>query len=144
MVADLTNPMWEHTVVQPHYRCLIALTHFANPSGDPGAKTRSWFSRKDAPLMAWAGFCRSTPEFGPVFAGMTMTANEAVMPYNDRMPVLLASDEFDRWLRGSIRDVIDFQFREPVAADRMNVVHTQDRWKSGKLPPSMQPQMAFL
>jgi len=51
---------------------------------------------KDEPLVAWAGFCRNLPDVGPVFAGMTMAANDAVMPYNDRMPVLLARTAFCR------------------------------------------------
>src|ERR1700753_1200103 len=42
LVADLTNPMWEQTVVDPRYRCVIPITHFGNPEGDPGAKTRTW------------------------------------------------------------------------------------------------------
>ena len=144
LVADLTNPLWEHMVVDPRYRCLIPLSHFANPDGDPGEKTRTWFSVTGEPLLAWAGFCRNTPEFGPVFAGMTMTANALVEPYNDRMPVLLARDEHERWLHGSIQDVIAFQFRAPIAADRMTILNTQDRWKNGKLPPQLQPQMALL
>ena len=144
LVADLTNPMWEHIVVNPRYRCLIPLSHFANPDGDPGEKTRTWFSVKGEPLVAWAGFCRNTPEFGPVYAGMTMAANGLVEPYNDRMPVLLGSDEYDRWLHGSIQDVIAFQFRTPIAVDRMRILNTQDRWKSGKLPAALQPQMALL
>ncbi|MFA6125334.1 SOS response-associated peptidase family protein [Sphingomonas sp.] len=144
LVADLTNPMWEHIVVDPRYRCLIPVSHFANPDGDPGEKTRTWFSVAGEPLVAWAGFCRNTPEFGPVFAGMTMTANVLVEPYNDRMPTLLARDEYDHWLHGSIQDVIAFQFRPPTAADRMTILNTQDRWKSGKLPPMLQPQMALL
>jgi putative SOS response-associated peptidase YedK len=57
---------------------------------------------KDEPLVAWAGFCRNLPDVGPVFAGMTMTVNDAVMPYNDRKPVLLGRHEYERWLHGSI------------------------------------------
>lgn len=52
LVADLTNPMWEQVVVDTRYRCLIPLTHFANPNGDPGAKTRTWFSVAGEPLVA--------------------------------------------------------------------------------------------
>lgn len=146
LVADLTNPMWEHVVVEPCYRCLIPITHFANPDGDPGEKTRAWFAVKDMPLAAWAGFCRNTEEFGPVFAGMTMTANELIMPYNDRMPVLLEPSEWETWLHGSIQDVIRFQFREPMASERIRIIHTDDRWRSGKLPDdptAPPPQMAF-
>lgn len=134
LVADLTNPMWDTLVVDLRYRCLIPLTHFANPAGTQGSKTRSWFSVKDEPLVAWAGFCRNLPDVGPVFAGMTMAANDAVMPYNDRMPALLGQHEYERWLHGAISDVIEFQFRPPIAADRMNVIHTDDRWRSGAVP----------
>ncbi|UVO50133.1 SOS response-associated peptidase family protein [Sphingomonas sp. SUN019] len=144
LVADLTNPMWDKLVVDPRYRCLIPLTDFANPHGDPGAKKRSWFSVKGEQLLAWAGFCRNTLEFGPVYTGMTMTANAVVEPYNDRMPVLLGPAEYDRWLHGAIQDVIGFQFRPPVGADRMTIKHTDDLWKSGKVPPSFLPQPTML
>lgn len=144
LVADLTNPLWDQLVVDPPYRCLIPLSHFANPNGHPGEKTRTWFSIDRQPLVAWAGFCRNVPDYGPVYAGMTMTANAVVEPYNDRMPVLLDPHDYDRWLHGSIQDVIGFQFRAPLAAERTKVLHTDDLWRSGKLPPSMQPQLALL
>jgi putative SOS response-associated peptidase YedK len=134
LVADLTNPMWDTLVVDPRYRCLIPLTHFANPAGDPGSKTRSWFSVKGEPLMAWAGFCRNLPDIGPVFAGMTMAANDTIMPYNDRMPVLLGQSDYARWLHGSISDVIELQFRAAMPSDRIEVTHTDDRWRSGSVP----------
>jgi len=95
LVADLTNPMWEQTVVDPRYRCIIPITHFGNPEGDAGAKTRTWFSVKDQPIMAWAGFCRNIPDVGPCYAGMTMEANAAIPPTNDRMLALLEDDEID-------------------------------------------------
>ncbi len=144
LVADPTNRLWEHLVVEPRYRCLIPLTHFANPNGDPGEKTRTWFSVANQPLVAWAGFCRKIPGYGPVYAGMTMAANAAVEPYNDRMPILLDPHEYDQWLHASIRDVIGFQFRPPMAAERMEVLHSDDLWRSGKLPASLQPQLALL
>ena len=144
LVADLTNPMWETLAVESRYRCLIPLTHFANPNGTPGEKTRSWFSLEGQPIMAWAGFCKNTAEFGPVYAGMTMEANGAVMPYNDRMPVLLEPHEYARWLHGTIKDVIAFQFRPPPPSDRFTVEHTDDLWRSGKLPPTAQPQASLL
>ena len=145
LVADLTNPMWDTLVVDPRNRCLIPLTHFANPAGSAGSKTRSWFSVKGEPLVAWAGFCRNMPDYGPVFAGMTMTANDTVMPYNDRMPVLLGRDEYQRWMHGSISDVIDLQFRPPMAADRIDVFHADDRWRSGTVPDfAAKSQMALI
>lgn len=144
LVADLTNPMWEHMVVEPQYRCLIVLTHFANPDGTPGGMTRTWFSMKDQPIMAWAGFCRRTREFGAVYAGLTTEANDIVPPTNDRMPVLLEPSEWDQWLYGSIQDVIRFQFRPPTNGNRMAVERTEDLWRSGKPPADRAQQLAFL
>lgn len=144
LVADLTNPMCEAMVPDTRYRCLIPITHFANPYGDPGAKTRTWFSVTGEPLYAWGGFCRNTPELEPVFAGMTMKANALVEPYNDRMPVLVAREEWDYWLRGPVKNIIFFQIREPLAAGKMTIEHTEDRWRSGKAPPMPAPQMSLL
>ncbi|MEJ5979640.1 SOS response-associated peptidase family protein [Novosphingobium sp. PS1R-30] len=134
LVADLTNPLWEEVVQDMHNRCLIPLTHFANPAGDSGEKTRTWFSVKEQPIVAWAGFWAETEETGPVYAGMTMTANAAVMTTNDRMPVLLERHEWGVWLNGGIRDVIGLQFAPPLSPKRMLVNRTRDRWRSGKLP----------
>lgn len=134
LVADLTNAIWNKTVAQPRFRCLIAITHFANPNGIEGEKTRTWFSVKNQPIVAWAGFWRNLADVGPVYAGMTMTANEAVMPTNDRMPVLLDKHDYERWLHGSISDVIGFQFRAPFHADRLVVEQTKARWRSDGLP----------
>ncbi|SNT20843.1 Putative SOS response-associated peptidase YedK [Sphingomonas laterariae] len=143
LVADLTNPMWQDLVVDPRYRCLIALTHFANPDGVSGGRTRTWFSLKDATIFAWAGFCRNTAEFGPVYAGMTMEANALIPPTNDRMPVLLDPTEYDRWLHGSIEDVIAFMFGPPFPADRMKAEPTDDLWRSGEPPPATAAQLGL-
>lgn len=141
LVADLTNPMWDEMVRDIGCRCLIPITHFANPEGEPGAKTRSWFSVADAEqgvpkIMAWAGFCGTRAGDDQCYAGMTMAANNAVLPTNDRMPVLLDAEDYDRWLHGGIEDVIRFQFREPLDTRRMVVTPTEDRWRSGQGPPA--------
>lgn len=143
LVADLTNPMWEETVVDPRYRCIIPITHFANPDGEAGKKTRTWFSLNDQPIMAWAGFCRNLPDIGPCYAGMTMEANAAIPPTNDRMPVLLEPHEHERWLHGSIEDVIGFQFRPPPESGRMQVLRTEDAWR-GSGPPPAAAQLGLL
>src|ERR1700679_991711 len=63
-VPNLTSLMWEQMVVDPRYRCLIPVEQFAEPDGLPGKKTRTWFSVRDEPLFAWAGFCRNTELWG--------------------------------------------------------------------------------
>lgn len=131
LVADLTNPMWEGMAVDPRYRCVVPIVRFANPEGVSGRKTRTWFSVSDQPTMAWAGFCRNVPGAGPVYAGLTMEANAAIVPTNDRMPLLLERDEIERWLRSSIADVIQLQFRPPFAASRMLIDRTDEPWRGG-------------
>ncbi len=144
MVADLTNRMWKRVVVDARYRCLIPVTHFANPDGAHGARTRTWFSVKDRPIVAWAGFCQNVSGIGPVYAGMTMEANATIPPTNDRMPVLLDPADHQQWLHGSIQDVIRFMYRAPFNAERMKVDRTDDAWRSGAAPPGTEPQLALL
>jgi putative SOS response-associated peptidase YedK len=128
LLADLTNPMWDRMVPDPCYRCLIPLTAFAQPEGPRGRMTRTWFSVRDGPLFAWAGFCRRTREWGPVYAAMTTDSGPPVAALNPRMPAILAPDEYERWLKGSIEDVIAFQFRPPIPAERFLVDRTNDLW----------------
>ena len=128
LLADLTNPMWDKMVPDPRYRCLIPLTAFAQPEGPRGRMTRTWFSVRDWPVFAWAGFCRRTEEWGPVYAAMTTDSGPPVAELNPRMPVILASQEYERWLEGSIEDVIAFQFRPPFPSERFLVDRTNELW----------------
>lgn len=144
LVADLTNPLWDRVAIDPRYRCLVPVSHFANPDGSAGKKTRMWFSSSNGAVLAWAGFVRKSEEFGVVFAGLTMDANELVKPYNDRMPALVWPDEYDRWLRGTISDVIAMQFRPPPPSELFIALPTKDRWGSGIVPRALQAQTSML
>jgi putative SOS response-associated peptidase YedK len=128
LVADLTNPMWNKMVPDPRYRCLIPVTAFAQPQGPRGRMTRTWFGARDWPIFAWAGFCRRTEEWGSVYAAMTTDSNTVVEPLNPRMAVILAPDEYDHWLEGSIEDVIDFQFRPPFPSEKLTVDRSDELW----------------
>ena len=134
LIADLTNPMWNKMVPDPRYRCLIPVMAFAQPDGKRRSMTRTWFRVKDWPIFAWAGFCRSSEAWGPVYGAMTTDSNSAVAPLNPRMPVILAPDEYERWLEGSVDDVIEFQFRPPFPAGRMTVERTKELWVPRRQP----------
>lgn len=114
LVADLTNPMWEHLVVDRRYCCIIPITHFANPDGDPGEKTRTWFSLKEQPIMGWAGFCRNVPDVGPCYAGMTMEANSAVMPTNHPCQRCLSRTSMSDGCEARYRMSSVFSFGRPL------------------------------
>jgi putative SOS response-associated peptidase YedK len=143
LVADLTSPMWEKMVVDPLYRCLIPVTQFAEPDGLPGKKTRTWFNVKGEPLFAWAGFCRNTELWGPCYAGMTTASNDAVLHYNERMPVLLHADEWEHWLTCSIQDVIAFQYRT-YPADNLGITPTDEAWIPRNAAPMRIPEPQLL
>jgi putative SOS response-associated peptidase YedK len=90
---------------------------------------------KDWPIFAWAGFCRNSEEWGPVYGAMTTDSNSAVAPLNPRMPVILAPDEYKQWLEGSVEDVIEFQFRPPFSADKMVIERTKELWVQRRRAP---------
>jgi putative SOS response-associated peptidase YedK len=110
-IADLRKSMWVGLARKPEWRCLIPLTGFAEAEGPTGAKTRTWFSVKDEAIFTWAGLWRDSAEWGPVYSGAMTDCNEAIRPVHDRMPVLLHCDDYDRWLRGSLDDLLAFQGR---------------------------------
>jgi len=70
----------------------------------------------------------------PVYAAMTSDSNSAVAPLNPRMPVMLAADEYEQWLEGSIDDVIEFQFRPPFPSGRLEIERTQKLWVPRRQP----------
>lgn len=132
--ADLTLPTWRGVIGKVAHRCLIPLTAFAEPEGEKGRMTRTWFRVKGQPLFAWAGIWRSSVEWGDVYAGVTGEANDAVMPVQDRMPVLLMPEDYDRWLHGSINDVIAFQFRR-FPNDLIEIERTAEPWTQSRRAP---------
>lgn len=111
-VRDLSKGMWVGLARKPQWRCLIPLTEFAEAEGPKGSKTRTWFSVKDQPVAVWAGLWRESAEWGAVYSGVMTEANEAILPIHDRMPVLLRSDEQERWMHGDFDDLLALQARQ--------------------------------
>ena len=130
-IADLTKGVWVGLARKPQWRCLIPVTHFAEPEGQKGAMTRTWFSLPEEPIFAWAGLWRVSDEWGPVYSGAMTDANVFVAPVHNRMPVILHRDEYDRWLHGSFEDILGLQKRtfppELMAMDR-----TSELWVKKK------------
>lgn len=110
-IADLSSFMWRFVAPRPEHRCLIPLTGFAEAEGASGAKTRTWFGVAGRPIFAWAGMWKRSDEWGAVYSGLMTDCNEVVRPVHNRMPVLLHEDDHDRWLGGSLEDVLAFQGR---------------------------------
>ncbi len=123
---DLASPFWKSAAANPARRCLIPVERFAEAAGDKGRKTRTWFAVKDQPVFAWAGLWRPLAEWGDVYAGVMTEANAAVAPVHDRMPVILARDDHERWLNGSFDEILALQ--RPFASEAMTVDPTAEPW----------------
>ena len=126
-IADLSSFMWRFVAPRPENRCLIPLTGFCEAEGEKGAKTRTWIAVRDEPIFAWAGMWKHSQEWGPVYSGLMTDCNEAIRPVHDRMPVLLHEEDHDRWLHGSLDDVIAFQTR-CYPDDLIEIERTAEPW----------------
>jgi putative SOS response-associated peptidase YedK len=130
-IADLSSFMWRFVAPRPENRCLIPLTGFCEAEGEKGSKTRTWFGIQGRPIFAWAGMWKDSNEWGAVYSGLMTDCNEAIRPVHDRMPVLLHEEDYERWLHGSLEDVIAFQDR-CFPDDLITMERTSDPWLKRK------------
>lgn len=126
-IANLGGYPWRFIADKTEHRCLIPLTGFCEAEGEWGSKTRTWFAVKGQPVFAWAGMWKLSDEWGPVFSGLMTDCNEVIRPVHNRMPVLLHEEDYDRWLRGSLEEVMAFQGR--CFPDELTTIErTSDPW----------------
>ena len=95
----LSTFFWRHSFEER--RCLIPLTGWAEAQGAKGRMTRTWLSLPDTPLFAAAGVWRQSDEWGACYSMvMTASAGTDAASVHERMPVLLAPDDYSRWTGG--------------------------------------------
>ena len=106
----------------PTGRCLImtdGFYEFTTPD-DPKAKRKHrWLFRlRDADQFAIAGLWRTDPKVGEAFTMLTTEPGEDVRPYHHRQVVVLAPEQFARWLDPAVpaRDII-----QPLPAGSLTV-----------------------
>lgn len=96
------------------HRCLIPANGFYEwQAVEEGGRTRKqpWYirPRQDGEFFAMAGLLAAwkSPEGRDVVSTCVITTgpNEVMAPIHDRMPVLLAPEQFDAWLDPAWRDV---------------------------------------
>lgn len=85
-----------------HRRCLVPTDGFYEWTGERGHKQPHLIRRRDRSLFAFAGLWESWlgadgSEFDSM-AILTTAANAEVAAVHDRMPVILAPDDYERWL----------------------------------------------
>lgn len=97
----LDTYMWRYSFEER--RCLIPLTAWAEAEGPKGSKTRTWLSLDDE-LFAAAGIWRNSDEFGLCYSMVMTDSAGDVASVHNRMPVLLAPEDFEAWTAGSTRE----------------------------------------
>ena len=81
---------------------------------------------------------------GAVYSGSMTSANEAIQPVHNRMPVLLLPDEYDRWLNGSFDDLIAFQERS-FLPELIIMTRTSELWsRNSKAAKAQAAETIFL
>ena len=81
-------------------RCLVPLTAWAEAEGTKGSKTRTWLSLPESEIFAAAGIWRESDEWGKCYSMVLTDAAGRAADVHTRMPVLLATQDYAKWLHG--------------------------------------------
>jgi putative SOS response-associated peptidase YedK len=84
-------------------RCLVPVNAFFEWTGEPGRKVKWRIGLKDEPLFALAGLWEwwkdpASQQGVETYTIVTTRANDLLEPIHDRMPVVIAERDYDRWL----------------------------------------------
>ncbi|MGZ8253968.1 MAG: SOS response-associated peptidase [Burkholderiaceae bacterium] len=104
-------------------RCLVPVNAFFEWTGEPGHKTKWRIGLKDEPLFALAGLWEwwkdpAADQGIETYTIVTTRANNLIAPIHDRMPVVIAERDYDRWLDA---DDPASDLLEPLPNDAMQV-----------------------
>jgi len=146
--SRLINARAESAAVKPafrsafrHRRCLIVADGFYEWRQDGKRKLPYRFTMRDHRPFAFAGLWESwtDPQGQPetTCTILTTAANELVVDFHDRMPVILNRHDHDQWIDPTITDATAVQFLlAPYPAEdmmtapanvRVNDVRTDDK-----------------
>ena len=128
----LGTAFWRDSFAQR--RCLIPVTQWAEPQGESGLMTRTWYAVPDAPLFAVAGLWRQTAEWGECYTMVMVESSPAMAEVHDRMPVILRAEDWTTWEHGSTEAAFGLcrTWQGPLLAD-----HTAERWAGGGDRPAV-------
>lgn len=149
----LINARSESVAEKPSYRssfrkqrCLIPTSGFYEWKKEGKAKQPYLIRRQDRRPFAFAGLWSrwKDPERGPLdtFTILTTDANDRVRELHDRMPVILAPEDFDLWLDPKVQDAARLQpLLAPLAGDDLELVRVSKTVNSpaNDLPDCIEP-----
>lgn len=96
-----TTPSFRAAYAKRH--CLVPLNAFYEWTGEKGRKVKWRIRLKDEPLFALAGLWEwwrdpSTQQGVETYTIITTAANAVIVPVHDRMPVIVRTSDYARWL----------------------------------------------
>ena len=94
------RPTFRESVL--HRRCVIPAKHYYEWNAE---RDKVSFSREDSPILYMAGIYKMV-QGQEKFVVITTQANDSVRPVHDRMPLILDTDELERWVRDD--QAVDF------------------------------------
>ncbi len=119
-------------------RCLVPMAGFYEWRKTPSGKVAYYIHHLNTAVFAVAGLYeswRGAPGEGPIesYTVITTEANELVKPIHDRMPVLLAEQDWEAWLDPQNRDTGAVQdLLRPYPAEELRAYPVGPRVNSAK------------
>ncbi len=122
----LTTAFWKASLESR--RCLIPVSAWAEAEGAKGQMTRTWYALPGGEPFAVAGLWRPTAEWGEAYTMVMVDGSPLMADVHDRMPVILAREDWDRWTGGRAEDALALcrTWTGPLDVDR-----TAERWAGG-------------
>ena len=130
-VAD--KPSFRHAI--KYRRCIVPASGFFDWKHEGKAKTPYYFRMKGGHPLGLAGIWEEwkSPDGSllDTFSLLTTTANRLVAPIHERMPVILAPDDYPTWLNKHITDPDQLKpLYPPFPADLLEAYPVSDRVNS--------------
>lgn len=123
----LMTPFWRPSMVAPR-RCLVPVSAWAEAEGEKGRMTRTWYALPHGEPFAVAGLWRPTAEWGDAYAMVMCAGCEQMADVHDRMPVILAPEQWDAWLSAPADEALSLC---TTWAQDLLVERSGERWAGG-------------
>lgn len=111
-------------------RCLVPVSQWAEAEGEKGRMTRTWYGLPGGEAFAVAGLWRPTAEWGDAYAMVMVDGHPQMAEVHDRMPVLLAREDWPRWLSGAPEQAFALCH---TWLHELQVERTRARWVDGRI-----------
>ncbi len=117
-----------------HRRCIVPVTQWAEPQGEAGRMTRSWYSLPDVEVIAVAGLWRQTAEWGLCYTMVMVDSSPQMAEVHDRMPVILRGEDWAQWTEGAPEEAFSLcrTWEGKLVAE-----HSGERWAGGTAQPAL-------